>query len=150
MLSEKRANALPRREIARGKTGISLLFNQGRRLKGNFLLIIFSCFRQGESSGRIPVKVLFTVGKKLVPRAVDRNRIKRLMREAYRLEKSSLLAAMASEKSSEGDQLLLALMYRGKAAEIPSLEGFRTEIRRMLKNLISKRLPSSHEGGRVD
>jgi ribonuclease P protein component len=150
MLSEKSTNALPRREIVRGKAGISRLFNQGRRLKGSFLLLIFAFARQEERSGRMPVKVLLIVGKKLVPRAVDRNRIKRLMREAYRLEKSSLSLLTVPEKSVESNQVLMAFMYRGKADEIPSLEAFRAEIRRMMKNCVSKGIPSSKEGGRID
>lgn len=150
MPSEQRAHALPRREILRGKSTISPLFNEGSRLKGGPLLMLFTCPRQGDRTGRSPVRVLFTVGKKLVPRAVDRNRIKRLMREAYRLEKSALSGLILSEADGEPTQLRLALLYRGRADTIPSLEGFRTEIRRMLNTMVSKRLAQPRSGGRIE
>ena len=38
----------------------------------------------------VPFQAAFSVGKKRFRRAVDRNRIKRLLREAWRLEKSRL------------------------------------------------------------
>ena len=39
----------------------------------------------------IPVQVVFSVGKKRYKRAVERNHIKRRIREAYRLQKQQLL-----------------------------------------------------------
>ena len=45
----------------------------------------------GKSDSRIN-QVLFTVSKRNFKRAVDRNKIKRRMREAYRLNKSKLSA----------------------------------------------------------
>jgi len=135
MFSQKRANALPRSEIVRGKSTISRLFNKGSRLKGGSLLLIYSSSRPVDKAGQTPVRVLFTVGKKLAPRAVDRNRIKRLMREAYRLEKNILSGMLTSGSRKEQTQLILAFLYRGRADAIPSLERFRAEIRQMLKNL---------------
>ena len=44
-------------------------------------------FKVVSSLGADGVKVLFSVPKKLYPKAVDRNRIKRRMREAYRKNK---------------------------------------------------------------
>lgn len=151
MFSEKRANALPRGEIVRGKSAISRLFNKGSRMKGASLLLIYSSSRPVDQAGRTPVRAMFTVGKKLAPRAVDRNRIKRLMREAYRLEKSILLSGMAASGSQkEEKQMILAFLYRGRTDFIPSLERFRAEIRYMLNNLLSNRLPQVREDERVE
>jgi ribonuclease P protein component len=150
MLPEQRANTLPRGEIARGKNTVSRLFSKGFRLKGDSLLLIYSSSRPVKEVSRIPVRVLFTVGKKLAPRAVDRNRIKRLMREAYRLEKNIMTGALASEDWKGDNQVTLAFLYRGRAEAIPSLERFRAEIRHMLKNLIVNRLPQAREDERVE
>ncbi|MGC8774887.1 MAG: ribonuclease P protein component [Chlorobaculum sp.] len=150
MFSEKRANALPKGEIVRGKSTISRLFNKGSRLKGGSLLLIYASSRPVDHAGQRPVRVLFTVGKKLAPRAVDRNRIKRLMREAYRLEKNILSGMFASGSRKEENQVILAFLYRGRADAIPSLERFRAEIRHMLKNLLSNRLPQVWEDDRVE
>jgi ribonuclease P protein component len=140
MLSDKRDYALPRGEIARGQRVISRLFNQGRRLKGDSLLMICSTSRPVDQVSPASVKVLFTVGKKLAPRAVDRNRIKRLMREAYRLEKWVLSGKAEHEsRPEEKIQVVLAFLYRGRADSVPSLDGFRAEVRQLLKQFVSKR-----------
>jgi ribonuclease P protein component len=57
------------------------------------------------------------VGKRHFKRAVDRNRIKRLTREAYRLQKLSLQEAIAQNRSLS---LNLFFMFSGK--EMPNFE----------------------------
>lgn len=62
-----------------------------------------------------PVNVVISVSKRRFKAAHDRNRIKRLMREVYRLQKADLLYPSVKLRSSG---LLLAIQYVGKE-EIP-------------------------------
>lgn len=55
------------------------------------------------------VQVAVSVPKRQFKRAVHRNRIKRLLREAYRLERPALLEAMP-----QGQPYALMLLYTGK------------------------------------
>ncbi len=60
-----------------------------------------------------PAQVMMTAPKKRFPRAVDRNRIKRLMREAYRKNKHTLYTAL----NEQNKKLAIMLIYVG--AELP-------------------------------
>ncbi|KUO66442.1 MAG: ribonuclease P protein component [Lutibacter sp. BRH_c52] len=63
---------------------IEHLFAEGKRVKSFPLQLIYLKISH---DSEFPVKVGFSVPKKVVKLAVDRNRIKRMMREAYRLNK---------------------------------------------------------------
>ena len=64
-----------------------------------------------DESQKVPVQVLFAVAKKRYKRAVDRNVLKRRMREAYRLYKQEHLYdfLMQTDKS-----IILSISYIGK------------------------------------
>lgn len=58
----------------------------------------------------VPVQIAFSVPKRNFKRAHDRNRIKRLMRESYRLQKSAILLWIENEKT----KYALMVVYIGK------------------------------------
>ena len=71
---------------------------------------VFLPVEQAEQQG---VSVLISVPKKRFHDAVDRNRVKRQLREAYRKHKHTLTAQMAER----GQGLLIAFVYVGEKAE---------------------------------
>ena len=85
---------------------IQELFGQGSSFGLYPLRFIW---RPAEAPTSAPPQVLISVSKRTFKRAVDRNRLKRLMREAYRLNKHRLMEA------PEGHPVaLLGLIYTGK------------------------------------
>ena len=78
-----KTNGYPKTEKIKNKTDISLLFEQGKWYSYKELCII-SLTKPDLENPKIGV----SVSKKFFKRAVNRNRIKRLLRETYRLNKS--------------------------------------------------------------
>lgn len=67
------------------------LIHQGKSLFV-YPYVCYYCIKENESP--LDIKVAFSVSKKKFKRAVDRNRTKRLMREAYRKNKYLLYSAL--------------------------------------------------------
>lgn len=69
-----------------------------------------------------PAQVAFSVPRRNFRRAVDRNRIKRLMREVYRKNKGDLYSLLNENQM----QYALLFVYTGKA--LPTYDEVRTKI----------------------
>lgn len=80
-------STFPKRERLKSKKVIEQLFAQGRQLGGFPLKLIY--LKTGPGDG-VPFKVAVVAPKKRFRTAVARNRIKRLLREAYRHNKPLL------------------------------------------------------------
>jgi ribonuclease P protein component len=95
---------LRRDERLKSRKQLKALFEEGRSLTTFPLRCIWL---RSETSEQFPVRVAFSVSRRIWRNAVDRNLLKRRMREAYRLNKHLLYEAI---QPGEG-QLLLACLY---------------------------------------
>ena len=69
------------------KNRINNLYKYGSRIYSNNLILIWNYVK--DESG-IPIKLIISVPKKKIKKAVNRNYIKRRVREIYRLNKSTI------------------------------------------------------------
>jgi ribonuclease P protein component len=116
-------------------------FKTDEKLKSRKL--IQQLFKEGKSFSHFPLRVLyimpgsnrshlqsaFSVSSKNFKRAVDRNRIKRLMREAYRLQKSTL------QKELEDTRQYLAVFVIYTGNELPAYSNISERMSAVLHRL---------------
>ncbi len=91
------------------KKVIDKLFAEGESFLAFPIKVVFKIT---ELPHPVPVQTGFSVSKKIFKRAVKRNRIKRLMREAYRLNKQML------NPHAEKQQMAVFFIFIGK--ELPT------------------------------
>ncbi len=78
------------------KTAIDKLFQSGKSFNSTPFKIIWLPSEEND----VPAKILISVPKRLFKKAVDRNRLKRLIREAYRKNKGLLCFNLKNKKIS--------------------------------------------------
>ncbi len=115
-----------RNERLKSRKRIEELFLQGQRLNQFPLRVTFQFL---PAAGEPGVQAGVTASKKFFKKAVDRNRIKRLMRESYRLQKNGLIELM-KEKDLKG---LVFFMYSDKT--IASFEVIKVAMQKAIMKL---------------
>lgn len=116
---------------------IEVLFEKGASIKKYPLRLIYG-FKEKQNSTGNNFQVVFSVPKRIQKHAADRNRIKRLLREALRFEKESL-ENLLQEKETK---LNLIIIYLDKE-EFP-LPIIQKKVRFLFEEL-KKQIPNENQ-----
>ena len=82
-----------KQEKLKSRKLIERLFEEGKSVKKYPIRLVYL---QTDHTSDLPAQVGFSVPKRHFKRAVDRNRIKRLLREAYRIQKKNFTDSFTS------------------------------------------------------
>ena len=121
--------SFPRNEKLKSRKVITQLFEEGN---AEYFFPIKLLWISGEENQDLIVKAGFSVPKRSFKRAVDRNLLKRRMREAYRLNKSELLG-IAQQK-----ELQISLFFIYSTNTIYDYKQIEVSISRHLNGLLAK------------
>lgn len=108
--------SLSKNERLRSRKAIGELFTEGESF---FIFPVKVVYREMPFDDGQPVKAAFSVSKRNFKRAVDRNRLKRLMRECYRLDKPGFYERL----NHAGKQMAVMFIYAAKELkDYPTVE----------------------------
>ena len=120
-------NTFPKKEHLYGEKVIENLHTTGSSFLVYPLRVVYLNVSQPDE--QIPVRVMIGVSKKKFKKAVDRNRAKRLMREAYRLNKCSLVSIIKKE------EVKIYLSFQYIADEMLTFDEISTKMQKALDRL---------------
>ncbi|MCK5136875.1 MAG: ribonuclease P protein component [Bacteroidales bacterium] len=118
--------ALKKGERLSSRKTISTLFQEGKVIKAYPLRILYCHAEQGQ----YPASVTISVPKRLFKRAVDRNLLKRRIREAYRLNKPVFYSGLMTMDQ----QVFLVIQYQHR--EIVDYQTIQTGLHQALEKLL--------------
>ncbi|MEC7863777.1 MAG: ribonuclease P protein component [Bacteroidota bacterium] len=119
----------PKKQKLYSEKEIEILFSKGKSISESPFRAVWAF---AENNDNVFVKVLIVVSKKRLKLAVDRNVIKRRIKEACRLQKKQLELFL----ESNNQQLNLAIIYQQE--EILDYKHLEEKIKLLLSRLIKK------------
>lgn len=122
--------SLPKEKKLKKRDEIQSLFKEGKRIKKEELHLIYLLSEAPTS--RDTFKVGVSVPKKKFKRAVDRNKLKRLIREGFRLNQVEL------EKKCKRKQKQCLLMFVFQGTDLVSYAALEPKIVLILRELEAK------------
>ncbi len=122
-------NTFPKEERLHGRTTVAEVFAKGKRFQLDPYRIVWRTRAQDDLPS---IRFGISVSKKISKKAVERNRIKRCNREAYRAVKQSFI----EELLAQNKQIDLFLVYSGSIET--STEVLKEKIILILNRLIAK------------
>jgi ribonuclease P protein component len=117
---------LSRNERLKSRKQIDLLFRQGTHL--NIFPLRVSYISGSDTSGE-PLQFGVGVSGRWFKKAVDRNRIKRLVRESWRVQKNGLKEILLEKQLN----MIVFIVYTGR--ELPEYDHIRESTERVIENL---------------
>jgi ribonuclease P protein component len=129
-LSTVQRYTLGKAERLKSRKAIEQLFEKGQAFSLFPLRVIYVLEKKEEERKGDLLQCGFSVSTKRFKKASDRNRIKRILRETWRLQKKELQAAVAEQNM----QLNVFLIYTGN--ELPEYEKLITKTAGAIKRLI--------------
>ena len=112
-----------------GKKQVDFLFEKGEKFTlGNFVIVWI--YKNNPSA--FPAQVLISIPKKKISKATSRNKLKRLVKEAYRKQKNLLYEPLTNQKK----QIQFAIIYHN--TNILTYKAIESEINLVLNRLVNK------------
>jgi ribonuclease P protein component len=121
--------SLNKKERLKSRKEIDFLFKEGKSFPLTPFRVYYRIKTIAEGDTNIYLQAGVGVSSRNFKKAVDRNRIKRLSREAYRLQKQSLLDTLVAANK----EMRLFIIYTGR--ELPQFELVKEKTAIILKRL---------------
>ena len=135
-MEPKQRYTFKKEEKLKSRKTIEQLFKEGK----SFSVFPFRILWEIKEANSSPLQTGFAVSSKHFKKAVDRNRIKRLMREAYRLQKNDLQNHLTQQQK----QVVVFFIYVGN--ELPKYPFIFEKTKAVLNRLIKL----THENSLAD
>lgn len=119
-----------KKEKLKSRTELQAIFTTGKSFSVFPIKVFF--VEKDSTDTSVPVHAGVGVSSKHFKKAVDRNRIKRLLREAYRLEKQSLHEAIVTQSKT----ISVFFLYLEK--ELPDYTLVREKMKEGIEKLIKR------------